>query len=165
MNKFKISSIFPTTYLLILLLLPIVFYSPTAVTAAEVNAKESIISLLQMQNDAWNNGDLEKFMTGYLNSPELSFTSDGKEVWGYEALKERYQKRYGDNRDSMGKLSFSNIKVTTLGKTNALAVGHWHLVRENSSEKLDGTFSIVLVRTEKWGWKILHDHTSIRKAG
>lgn len=133
-----------------------------SVSAAEANAKEAVTSLLQLQNDAWNKGDLDTFMSGYLDSPDLSFTSAGKEVWGYEALRDRYQKRYGKSKESMGKLSFTDMKVTDLGPSNALAIGHWHLVRQSSNEKLDGTFSLVLVRTDK-GWKIMHDHTSMLK--
>ncbi|MBY0546521.1 MAG: nuclear transport factor 2 family protein [Candidatus Obscuribacterales bacterium] len=131
--------------------------------AAEASSKEAVTSLLQLQNDAWNKGDLDTFMTGYLDSPDLSFTASGKEVWGYEALRDRYRTRYGQSKESMGRLSFSDVRVFDLGAANALAIGHWHLVRESSSEKLDGTFSLVLVRTDK-GWKILHDHTSMLKA-
>lgn len=134
--------------------------------AADASSKEAVTSLLQVQNDAWNKGDLDTFMTGYLNAPDLSYTSSGKEVWGYEALRDRYQTRYGKSKASMGKLSFSDIRVFDLGAANALAIGHWHLMREGQgegqSEKLDGTFSLVLVRTDK-GWKILHDHTSALK--
>ncbi len=125
------------------------------------DVKEAILSLLQAQNAAWNKGDLDAFMTGYLKSPDLSYTSGGKEVWGYDALRDRYQKKYGDSRGTMGTLSFSDTRVFELGGENALCIGHWHLVREKQSN-LDGTFSLVLVHT-KAGWKILHDHTSLLK--
>lgn len=123
------------------------------------NVKDTIVKLLQEQNDAWNKGDLDTFMQGYIKSPDLSYSSGGKEVWGYDALRERYQKKYGDNKATMGKLNFTDLRVFELGASNALCIGHWHLVRDNQPN-LDGTFSLVLVQTKE-GWKILHDHTSV----
>lgn len=112
-----------------------------------------------MQAQAWNKGDLEKFMTGYLHSNETSYTSGGKIVWGYDALKERYEKRYGKSTESMGKLSFSDLKILDLEKNHALCIGHWHL--EGAENKTyDGVFSLVL-RHAKDGWKVIHDHTSL----
>lgn len=137
------------------------FVTPSCV-AAVASAEKNVTALLQMQNDAWNKGDLDTFMTGYLDSPDISFSAGGKELWGYEALRARYQNRYGKSKESMGKLSFSDIRVFDLGDKNALALGHWHLVRAESGETLDGAFSLVLVLTDK-GWKIFHDHTSVLK--
>jgi hypothetical protein len=129
---------------------------------AEVNKsklKEGVLSVLHEQNDAWNKGDLDKFMSGYLKSADTSYSSSGKEVWGYEALQERYVKKYGNSKDTMGKLSFSDERVFDLGSENALCIGHWHLIREGK-DPLDGSFSLVLLNTKE-GWKILHDHTSV----
>jgi beta-aspartyl-peptidase (threonine type) len=121
-------------------------------------ADQGVKALLQRQVDAWNRGDLDAFMSGYLRSPDTSYTSAGTAVWGYDALRERYQKKYGASPETMGKLHFSDLKVFDLGKRNALCIGQWHLER---SEKpaIDGIFSLVLVRTGD-GWKIIHDHTS-----
>lgn len=124
----------------------------------EASSKEAVLAVLKKQNDAWNEGDLDTFMSGYLHSPDISYTSGGKEVWGYDALRARYQNTYGDNKSSMGKLSFSDTRVFDLGAKNALCIGHWHLVT-GKNENLNGTFTLVLVRN-KDGWKIIHDHTS-----
>ncbi len=134
--------------------------------AANSKPKESGVSsgvtdLLRMQSDAWNKGDIDKFLTGYVNSNEISFVSAESEVWGYEALRERYVKKYGDNKTTMGELSFGDLKIQNLGADNALCVGHWHLKRDGK-DPMNGIFSLVLVRT-KSGWKILHDHTSVTK--
>lgn len=118
-----------------------------------------IKELLAMQADAWNKGDLDTFMTGYSRSDETSYTSGGKVVWGYDALKERYEKRYGNSKESMGKLSFSDLKIVDLEKNHALCIGHWHL--EGGENKIyDGVFSLIL-RHQKEGWKVIHDHTSL----
>ena len=121
--------------------------------------EEGVAAALKMQSDAWNRGDLDAFMTGYLHSPDTSYASGGTEVWGYEALRARYQKKYGTSRESMGTLSFSDLKTIMLGKQHALCIGHFHLERKDE-KPIDGIFSLVLVST-KDGWKIMHDHSSI----
>jgi ketosteroid isomerase-like protein len=124
-------------------------------------AKDSIEAVLDRQCAAWNRGDLDEFMSGYQRSQDTSYTSGGTEVWGYDSLRDRYQKKYGASRESMGKLRFSNLRVLKLGSKNALVIGHWHLELQNPPA-LDGIFSLVFVKTGD-GWKIMHDHTSVEK--
>jgi ketosteroid isomerase-like protein len=123
------------------------------------NAKTDVTALLQMQADAWNHGDLDTFLSGYLHSPQISYVSSDSEVWGYDALRDRYQRKYGDKHDTMGTLKFSDLKVQDLGRRNSLCIGRWHLERIEKPT-VDGIFSLVLVRTNS-GWKIMHDHTSV----
>ena len=122
-------------------------------------ATAGVTDLLNMQAQAWNHADLDTFVSGYLRSPRTSYVSSDSEVWGYDALRDRYQGKYGDKHDTMGNLKFSDLKVQDLGRHNALCIGRWHLER---SEKppVDGIFSLVLVKTNA-GWKIMHDHTSV----
>ncbi|MDZ4837987.1 MAG: nuclear transport factor 2 family protein [Candidatus Melainabacteria bacterium] len=126
--------------------------------------KAAINQLLVMQAEAWNRGDLTAFMTGYLDSPDTSYTSGGAEVWGYEAIHARYAKAYGTNSSAMGKLKFSNLRIVEVGKDSAFCVGQFFLEKPDAS-KTDGVFSLVLKKTPS-GWKIIHDHTTagIKKA-
>jgi ketosteroid isomerase-like protein len=134
------------------------FAFPNAAESKSSSAKDDVTAVLQTQADAWNKGDLDKFMSAYLDSEETSYTSGGTEVWGYKALHDRYQNKYGKSPETMGKLSFSDLKCFDLGSKNELAIGRWHL--ELKTTTLDGVFSLVLVKG-KDGWKILHDHTSL----
>lgn len=144
---------------LIILAITSVIVSGANAEVTKSKLKDGVLSVLHEQNNAWNKGDLDKFMAGYLKSADTSYSSSGKEVWGYEALQERYVKKYGNSKDTMGKLSFTDERVFDLGSDSALCMGHWHLIREGK-EPLDGSFSLVLLKT-KDGWKILHDHTSV----
>lgn len=136
----------------------------TGISTLSADAKEdprsSIEKTLTGQTEAWNSGNLEKFMTYYLDSPETSYTSAGKELWGYKAIEKHYLDRYGDNQATMGKLETSKLRTVLLGKDSALCVGNWHLVREKQPV-IEGVFSLVLSRVNA-KWKIIHDHTSVR---
>lgn len=109
----------------------------------------------------WNRGDLDGFLKDYLQSDQMTFTSGGRILKGFEALEERYRKSYGDSADTMGNLSFSDFEVWSFGPTQALVVGRWRLKRE-TGETDEGVFSLVMVKVNEQ-WKIFHDHTSAGK--
>ncbi len=122
------------------------------------DAQDALPAVLKQQSDFWNKGDLDGFMKSYLNSPKISYTSGGVVVNGYEALKKRYVEKYGSKKDTMGQLSFSDLKITALGTKDALCIGNWHLERAKQPT-LDGVFTLIFSKTND-GWKIIHDHTS-----
>lgn len=124
----------------------------------KMNEKEAIQKVLDTQAEAWNRGDLSSFMTGYLESPDTSYTSGGAEVWGYDAIQKRFAKTYGTDSSAMGKLSFTNLRIVEVGNDSAFCVGHFHLVKADSSNA-EGVFSLVFKKTSH-GWKIMHDHTT-----
>lgn len=152
--------------LLLLALTAMVFTSSTCLVKAKTDSskttlKDGVQSLLDMQANAWNKGDLKTFMTGYERSKETSYTSGCKIISGYDALQAHYQKRYGNSSDTMGKLDFTILQTVELGKNNALCVGRWHLVGKDKKE-MGGVFSLVLSRSDqKSDWRVVHDHTSL----
>lgn len=113
-------------------------------------------ALLDAQAAAWNRGDIEGFMQGYWNSPELRFASGGNVTMGWKPTLDRYKARYAD-RAAMGTLAFTDLDVRPAGDDAALAFGAWRLVRESGSPH--GLFTLLLRRTGD-GWRIVHDHTS-----
>lgn len=132
-----------------------------AQTGATERVKGEVTRSLQEGVEAWNAGDLDRFMTGYVKTPDMTFTAGGRVVRGYEALQQRYQTTYGTSKASMGQLRFENIEVWELGPNFALALGEWIVLLPGKGvgEQIRGVFSLVLERTGD-GWKILHDHTS-----
>ena len=118
---------------------------------------KAVKAVLEEQVAAWNAGDLDRFLTTYWDSDELTFFSGGTVSKGHKAVAERYRKNYRADGKEMGKLSFSDMEVQPLGPDAALARARWKLV--TSKEKVGGLFTLVL-RKLKGGWKIVHDHTS-----
>jgi ketosteroid isomerase-like protein len=108
------------------------------------------------QTAAWNNGDIEGFMKGYWNSPEMTFVSSTNVTKGWQPTLERYKKGY-DTREKMGVLTFSDLEITILSKNSAVVLGKWALKRANDNP--NGLFTLTF-RKFKDGWKIILDHTS-----
>lgn len=129
----------------------------------QANVASDIAAVLKTQVDAWNRGDLEGFMSAYLPSPEMTFTSGGTLTKGYDALRAKYAKSYGTDTRSMGQLRFDDVQVTSLGREGALSVGRFTLQAQGQAAST-GIFSLVWVRT-KAGWRIIHDHSSAQTGG
>lgn len=141
--------------LLVFSFLLIVSASVSAQTKNERIAGE-IRRVMDAQVAAWNAGDIDAFMRGYWNSPELVFVSGDEVTRGWQPTIERYKKRY-DSRAKMGTLAFSDLQIDVLSKDAAKVLGSWALAREKDNPK--GKFTL-LFRKMKDGWVIVHDHTS-----
>ena len=124
--------------------------------ASAERARREVLAVLTAQTEAWNQGDLDGFLDGYWRSENTTFSSDTGTVHGWEAVQERYRKRYSD-RALMGQLSLKGLKVTPLGSGTALVTGSWGLVRKEDTP--GGDFTLILVKFPE-GWKIISDHTS-----
>jgi ketosteroid isomerase-like protein len=131
---------------------------PSQAKDAEESPRTTILSVLGEQQAAWNRGDVEGFMQGYWNSPQLTFAGSGGITRGWQPVLDRYRRRYPDAQ-AMGHLDFSQLEVYPLGKDAdaALVLGRWHLKR--LSDEPGGVFTLVFRRFPE-GWRIIHDHTS-----
>jgi beta-aspartyl-peptidase (threonine type) len=141
----------------VMFLAPSVFSLEQRSAADHPNADQEVRAVLNAQVTAWNKGDLEGFMVGYWNSPELSFFSGSDVTSGWQQTLERYKKRYRSEGREMGKLKFTDLQIKTAGADTAWVRGRWNLV--TSKETLGGLFTLILQRMPD-GWRIVHDHTS-----
>lgn len=114
--------------------------------------------VLRRQQEAWNRHDLAGFMTGYWNSPELTFFSAAHETSGWQGALDRYRRTYQSEGKEMGKLEFSDLRIEALGSDAAFVRGAWHLTMSDGKTP-HGLFTLVF-RKFPDGWKIVHDHTS-----
>lgn len=119
-------------------------------------AKAAIRKVMDEQALAWNKGDIDSFMKGYWNSPEMTFVSGTKVTKGWQPTLENYKRSY-DSKEKMGTLTFSDLEITILGKESAVVLGKWSLQREK--DKPNGLFTLTF-RKFKEGWRIILDHTS-----
>jgi len=139
-----------------------IFYLAASAAPAQSSAHSSddaIIAVLHAQQEAWNRGDIEGFMNGYMRSDETVFVSGDELTRGWKTVHDRYRTKYSD-RAKMGTLIFSDLQITKLSSDAALASGRWRLKRANDSPH--GRFTLIL-RKMPDGWRIVHDHTSVAR--
>lgn len=127
-------------------------------SAQNSESTTAVRQVLEQQQEAWNHHDLESFMSGYWNSPELTFFSGAKSYAGWQSTIERYRKTYQNEGGEMGKLEFSDLKIEALAPGAALVRGSWHLTTSDGKTP-HGLFTLIFHKFPD-GWKIVHDHTS-----
>jgi ketosteroid isomerase-like protein len=130
---------------------------PASSNEQATTARKAILQVLTNQQDAWNKGDLKAFMDGYQRSKELTFFSGATVQKGWDAVLERYQKKYQGEGKEMGKLTFSDIDIELLAADSAVIRGRWEL--KTTKETLGGLYTLIFRKTPE-GWRIIHDHTS-----
>lgn len=128
----------------------------TGSIGSETSSEAAIRAILDHQDAAWNTGDIDGFMQGYWQSPELRFASGGTVIRGYAPTLERYKARYS-SRAEMGMLDTSELEIVMLAPDAAIVHGRWKLTRENDAP--GGLFTLVLRQIEG-EWKIISDTTT-----
>lgn len=128
----------------------------TQLLGTEDSDIDRITAVMTAQQDAWNDGDIDRFMQGYWVSPELRFASRGTVTTGWQETRDRYHAAYAD-RDAMGELSFSGLDVSVLSSDAAIVHGAWALQRE--ADRPSGLFTLIFQRLDG-RWKIVSDTTT-----
>ena len=129
----------------------------TSQAAPDSAADEAAIrAVLHQQEAAWNRGDIEAFMEGYLQTDSLRFASGGTEQRGWQATLERYHRVYPD-RAAMGTLTFDWRDLRLLSPRWAVVFGAYQL--ERAEDRPSGLFTLLFEKRPE-GWRIVHDHTS-----
>lgn len=123
-----------------------------------LDVKSQVEQVLEFQQAAWNRHDLDAFMAGYWNSPDLTFFSGAKMNSGWQSTLDHYRKTYQSEGHEMGKLEFSDLNVQELSPDAAFVRGAWKLTTSDQKNP-HGLFTLVF-RKFPQGWKIIHDHTS-----
>jgi beta-aspartyl-peptidase (threonine type) len=126
---------------------------------AREQLEQAIKHLLVSQVEAWNHGNLEGFMQGYWQSPELTFFSGTTVTKGWEPTLARYRQRYQSEGKEMGRLEFQDLNIDLMSPRSAVVTGKWQLPMKDGKQP-HGLFTLVLKRMQGAGWKIVHDHTS-----
>jgi len=130
----------------------------SALSGSRGSASEGEIrTLLTMQTEAWNRGDIDGFMEGYWKSDQTEFVGAKGVSRGWQALLDRYRRDYPDQK-TMGQLSFANLEIHVTCADGAYAIGEFHLQRENDQPA--GVFTLYFRKFPE-GWRIVVDHTTV----
>lgn len=126
---------------------------------SQIEITQTLDSLLQSQSLAWNQHDLDGFMSIYQKSDSLLFISKNSTNLGWQQLYDIYKKKYFVDTITRGRLFFTTEKVRSLSADNKLQllIGKWRVEREQ--EILNGKFSLIFSNTQGDTWEIITDHT------
>jgi beta-aspartyl-peptidase (threonine type) len=117
--------------------------------------ESEIRAVLDLQQAAWNRGDIEGFMAYYWKSDDLTFQSGNSRTQGWSGVLARYKKTYPP--DKMGRLEFTDLALRILSRDAAFVLGRFKL--DQGGTLKEGVFTLIFRRTGQ-GWRIVHDHTS-----
>jgi ketosteroid isomerase-like protein len=120
------------------------------------NDKIAILKVLEDQRQAWNKGNLESFMNGYIKSDSLLFVGRDGPKYGWKTTLDNYKRGYPD-KAAMGFLTFNIKEVKLISTDHAFVLGGWHLKREKDEPQ--GAFTLLLKKVNG-EWKIVVDHSS-----
>jgi uncharacterized protein (TIGR02246 family) len=106
---------------------------------------------------AWNKGDLDDFVSDYLDDNGTTYIGSKGLVHGLPKIREAYASRFarGAPRDS---LHFEAVEVDVLGPELVNTVA-WYVLTRGDSVTARGPTSLVMRRVDGH-WRIIHDHSS-----
>ena len=140
-------------------LIVICFVFSTILTAQqEVNPvdKKAVLSVMEAQENAWNKGDLERFMMGYWQNEALVFVGRSGPTYGYVNTLDSYRKGYPD-KETMEELHFDILHQQQWDNNTVQVIGKFTLIR--SKDRPTGFFTL-LFRKIEGQWKVVSDHSS-----
>ncbi|MBN1821620.1 MAG: nuclear transport factor 2 family protein [Prolixibacteraceae bacterium] len=118
--------------------------------------EKEIQAVFDMQEKAWNEGNLEKFMEGYWKSDQLVFVGSRGPTYGWQETLDSYKKGYPDKK-TMGTLKFETLSIFKIDRKTVFLIGKWELTRESGN--VSGHFSLIWQK-KKGKWVIVADHSS-----
>ncbi len=125
------------------------------IAAEPVNTSE-IDSLMTIQQNDWNSGNIDGFMKTYWNSDSLLFIGKKGVTNGWQKTLDNYKKSYPD-KAAMGRLHFEIIKHEPIANAAVYSIGKWTVFR--TADTLGGHFTLLWKKIDG-NWEIVADHTS-----
>lgn len=136
----------------------LLFFTSLTVTSfsqKESKAVQTVMKNMDIQEKAWNNFDIQGFMSYYWNNDSLKFIGNKGITYGWKNTLDNYIKGY-PTKESMGILKFTIAEATQLSKNSIYVIGKWELTKE----KPVGGYFTLLWKKINGNWVIVCDHTS-----
>ena len=122
-------------------------------TTSEVEDLKLIRQILNNQQQAWSENNIEAFMQGYWKSDSLKFYGAAGLTTGWQQTLDNYKKRY-PTQEEKGILEFTIDDISKINKDAYWVMGQYHLTRKINDAH--GTFLIIFKRING-EWKIVAD--------
>lgn len=115
--------------------------------------KAAILAVMKAQEEAWNNYDLEGFMSGYWKNDSLKFYGSRGITYGWNQTLANYKKGYPSSEYS-GTLNFKINDISEIEKETYWVMGEYFLKRNVGNA--NGIFMIIFKKIDD-EWKIVAD--------
>lgn len=120
--------------------------------AAESPPIDEVTRLMQAQKEAWNRGDIAGFCVPY--SDDCIFISPSGVTRGRQTVQDRYMKKYGAARETLGRLEFDVLETRTTSAMVTLAM-RWSLSWTGKPPASGHT--LIVWQRLPGGWKLVQD--------
>ncbi len=120
--------------------------------------KLAVLAVLKNQQSAWNNANIDEFMSYYWANDSLQFIGKKGITYGWKNTLDNYKKSYPDAA-SMGTLNFEILQIICFNKKQAFVLGKWNLIRSAEKGNIGGHFTLLFKKINN-KWLIISDHTS-----
>ena len=121
--------------------------------SSEKEDKAGILSVMDLQEKAWSNNDLEGFMQGYWKSDSLKFYGSSGLTKGWQQTLDNYKKGY-PTKEHSGTLTFKINDISKIDEGSYWVMGEYFLNR--SVGDANGVFIIIFKKIDG-EWKIVAD--------
>lgn len=122
------------------------------VAAAEPSPTDEVTRLMQAQKEAWNRGDIAGFCAPY--SDDCIFISPSGVTRGRQTVQDRYMKKYGAARETLGRLEFDVLETRTTPAMVTLAM-RWSLAWAGKPPAAGHT--LIVWQRLPAGWRLVQD--------
>lgn len=109
--------------------------------------------LLQKQAQQWSSGDIAAFCSHY--DDDALFVAPSGMTRGRQAVLDRYTKKYGAAKETMGTLTLEVLHIAAEDSVASIAM-KWKLVWEQKKPPAEG-FSVIGLQKKRDRWLIVHD--------
>jgi hypothetical protein len=120
---------------------------------SEKEDREAIQSIMELQEKAWSNNNLEAFMQGYWKSDSLKFFGSSGLTKGWQQTLDNYKKGY-PTKEHSGILNFTIKDISKIDEGSYWVMGKYYLKR--SVGDANGVFLIIFKKIDGV-WKIVAD--------
>lgn len=122
-------------------------------SSSEKEDKEAILAVMELQEKAWSNNDLEGFMQGYWKSDSLKFYGRNGITKGWQQTLDNYKKGY-PTKEHSGTLTFKINDISKIDNDSYWVMGEYFLKRKVGDAQ--GVFMIIFKKING-EWKIVAD--------
>lgn len=126
---------------------------PIIINSDYNDAEAGIRLVMEAQEMAWNNHDLEGFMQGYWKNEKLKFYGSNGLTLGWEQTLANYKRNYPTKAES-GTLNFVINDMSPIESNTYWVMGEYHLKRAIGDA--NGVFMIIFKQING-EWKIIAD--------